>query len=50
MTTALFKKSDAVHVWLSDFCAMGKYTMNDDVFFLIVDAEKEIVHEGILFY
>ena len=27
---------------------MGKYTMNDDVFFLIIEAEKEILHEGIL--
>ena len=30
-------------------CAMGKYTMNDDVFFLIIEAEKEILYEGILF-
>ena len=37
-----------VHVWLTELCAMGKYTMNDDVFFLIIEAEKEILHEGIL--
>ena len=30
-------------------CAMGKYTMNDDVFFPIIEAEKEILYEGILF-
>ena len=30
-------------------CAMGKYTMNDDVFFPIIEAEKEILYERILF-